>query len=136
MARWLLSFEAISPLNPDVQWTVGVSDWHYRNLRNHGHEKQIARLMLLREVLEGGTVKIYKGWCRPEKDDCFVYEGHPARDYKSLTINTPSPGGMVFIVFVLPNGEVDDWTWRFVAEDGGSRPDGINGELIWSANPS
>jgi len=135
MARWLLQFRAIDPRNVSGTWDVGVSERHYRYLQNHGHEKQIARLVLLQEVLEGGAVCIYKGWCRPEKEDCFVYEGRPTRDFKSLTIETPAPKAMAFLVFVLPDGEIDEWTWRPLNEDAGNRPDGISGELIWSANP-
>jgi hypothetical protein len=136
MARWLLSFQAIDPKNLDGHWKVGIPERHYRYLQNHGHEKQIARLLLVRDVLEGGAVNLYKGWSRPDKEDCFAYEGHPTRDFKSLTIETPAKAGMVFLVFVLPDGEIDEWTWRLLAEEGGNRPDGISGELIWSANPS
>ena len=135
MARWLLAFRAIDPKKLDGHWEVGVSERHYRYLQNHGHEKQIARLVLVHEVLEGGTINLYKGWSRPEKEECFVYEGRPTRDFKSLTIETPAKGGMAFVVFVLPDGEIDEWTWRLLTEDGGNRPDGITGELIWSANP-
>ena len=135
MARWLIPFRAIDPKNVDGHWSVGVTAQHYRYIQHHGHEKQAARLLLVKEVLEGGTVNLYKGWCRPERENCFVYEGHPTRDYKSLTIDTPAKAGMVFLVFVLPDGEIDEWTWRFLTDDGGNRPDGITGELIWSANP-
>jgi hypothetical protein len=82
MARWLLAFRAIDPKRLDGHWEVGVSERHYRYLQNHGHEKQIARLVLVQEVLEGGTVNLYKGWSRPEKEECFVYEGRPTRDFK------------------------------------------------------
>jgi hypothetical protein len=136
MARWLLPFRAINPKNLDSSWEIGVSERHYRYIQNHGHEKQIARLVLVQEVLEGGTVNLYKGWSRPEKEDSFVYEGRPTRDFKSLTIETPAPVGLVFLVFVLPDGEVDEWTWRPLTEDGGKQPDGIKGALIWSASPS
>jgi hypothetical protein len=136
MARWKVRFRAIDPRNLDGRWEVGVSDRHFRCLQNYGHEKQIARLVLVREVLEGATCNLYRGWSRPDKEDCYVYEGRPAHDFKSLTIETPVKEGMAFLVFVLPDGEIDEWTWRFLTEDGGNRPDGIRGELIWSANPS
>jgi hypothetical protein len=136
MARWLLTFRAMDPTNVDNQWEVGVSEGLYRYLQNNGHEKAIARLLLVRDVLEGGTTSIYRGWSWPDKDECFVYEGRPSRDYKSLTIDTPAPKRMVFLVFVLPDGAIDDWTWRPVAEEGENRPDGIAGELVWSVNRS
>lgn len=136
MARWLLPFQAIDPSNVDQSWEVGVSERLFRKIQNHGHEKALARLRLVHEVLEGGTQLLFRGWSRPDKDDCFVYAGCPSRDYKSLTIDTPAPKGMMFLVFVLPDGTIDEWTWRPFAEGEKDRPDGVTGELIWSRNPS
>jgi hypothetical protein len=136
MTRWLLTFEAIDPANVDHHWETGIPERLYRWLQNHGHEKALARLILVREVLSGGTLRIYKGWSRPGKHDCFVYVGRPRRDFKSLSIATPAPKGMVFLVFVLPDGTIDEWTWRPSAEDEENRPHGVTGELIWSLNPS
>jgi len=140
MARWLLTFHAIDPAALDKRWETGVPEWLYRHFRNQGHEKAIARLLLVREVLEGGTIDLYGGWSRPDKEDCFVYVGCPNRDFKSLTIETPAPKKMGkkmgFLVFVLPDGTIDEWTWRLLDEEGGNRPIGVTGELIWSLNPS
>ncbi len=136
MARWLLSFEAIHPTERDKTWETGVPERLYRELQNHGHEKAMGRLLLVREVLLEGARHIYGGWSRPDKDDCWVYVGCPNRDLKSLTIETPPPRGMVFLVFVLPDGTIDEWTWRRRAEEGEGRPEGITGELIWSLNQS
>jgi hypothetical protein len=136
MARWLLTVEAIDPTDVEQRWETGVPEGLYRALQRAGHEKAIARLYLVREVLAGGTTHTYRGWCRPDKDDCFVYVRRPDRDFKSLTIETPPPKGMVFLVFVLPDGTIEEWTWRPVAENETDRPDGVTGELIWSRNPS
>jgi len=135
MARWFVSFQAINPKDLATCWEVGVSERHYRSLQNHGHEKAIARLMLVKEVLKGGTIEIYSGWSRPDKQDCFVYTGRPRRDFRSLRIETPPDKRLIFLVFVLPDGEIDEWTWRCLAEDG-KRPEGVSGDLIWSVNPS
>ena len=136
MARWLLTFHAIDPDAVDKQWKTGVPEGLYRHIQHHGHEKAIARLLLVREVLEGGTISLFRGWSRPDKEDCFAYFGLPSRDFKSLTIETPAPKHMGFLVFVLPDGTIDEWTWRPLDEKGESQPTGVTGELIWSLNPS
>jgi hypothetical protein len=136
MARWLITFEAIDPVHPDKRWKTGIFQAHYSHLQRYGHEKQLARIMLVHHVMDpDSTLRIYQGWSRPGKDDCYVYAGKPEREFKSLTIETPPPPGIVFLVFVLPDGTIDDWTWR-PSTAGDGRPDGVMGELIWSANPS
>ena len=136
MARWFIEFEAIDPANVDRRWKTGIHEWLYRRLQHSGHEKALARLLLVNDVLSGGTTHIYRGWSRRGKDECFVYAGHPGRDFKSLSIETPAPKGMVFLVFILGDGTIDEWTWRPLAEDEEDRPQGVTGELIWSQNPS
>ncbi len=136
MARWQFTFRAIDPKALDKHWETGIPERLFQHIRHHGHEKAVARLVLVREVLEGGTIALYRGWPRLDKEDCFVYVGRPSRDYKSLTIDTPAPKGMGFLVFVLPDGTIDEWTWRQLDEEGEHRPDGVKGELIWSLNPS
>lgn len=133
MARWLLTFEAIDPRNLEGRWKTGILEKHYRKLTNQGHEKSVTRIVLVDEVLSSGTKCLYCGWSRPDKEDSFVYVGKPAHDFKSLSIETPAPPGMVFLVFVLPDGTVDEWTWRRIAA-GNYEPDGVDGELIWRAN--
>lgn len=135
MARWLISFEAIDPNDLHGRWKVGISEKHYTKLRHSGHEKALARTLLVGEVLSEGTKRIYRGWSRPDKEDSYVYVGAPKRDRKSLSIETPAPPGMVFLVFVLPDGTVDEWTWRRIAA-GDYEPEGVSGELIWQANQS
>ncbi len=136
--RWLLEFEAIDPRNPpDDKWSVGVPEWLYRQQQIHGHEKQSARLWLVADVLQGETRRLYEGWSRPGKDDdCYVYAGRPGRDFKSRTIETSPPKRMVFLIFVLPDGSIDDWTWRPCTDSDADSPSGVNGRLIWSLNPS
>lgn len=132
MSRWFLQFDAINPANPEDRWKTGIHQAHYRRLQVHGHEKALARIMLVNDVLTEGTLRIYGGWSRPDKDDCFVYVGRPTREFKSLSIETPPPPGMVFLVFVLPDGTVDDWNWR-PCQDNSDEPQGVEGELIWTA---
>lgn len=139
-SRWLLNFQAIDPKDPTSKtWRVGVQERKYRSAQHHGHEKEIARLMLVREVLEGGTIQLYEGWSRPDKEeDCYVYVGNPEGDYRSLSIQTPAPPRSFFLVFVLNDGTIDHWTWRKMAEreDGVEVPKDVTGKLIWSQNPS
>lgn len=133
MGRWQFSFIARNPENPeDDTWEVGVAENHYRQICNHGHEKAQARLVLVKEVLDH-TLSIYRGWCRPDKDDCFVYVGQPKDDWHKMRpeIIVPAPPGMVFLVFVLSDGTVDDWCWRKHADNDVGSPDGVTGELIW-----
>ena len=134
-SRWLLEYQAIDPKNPNGgTWTVSIAERRYRVAQNHGHEKEIARILLVQEVLEGGTSLLYEGWSRPEKDEnCYVYAGLPKSDYKSLSIQTPAPKKMYFLVFVLNDGTIDHWTWRRVA-DGANIPNDITGRLLWPEN--
>ena len=136
MGRWYIEFDAVNPNSPDKKWKTGVLESLYRKIRNCGHEKAIARLLLVREVLDEGAVAIFSGWSRPDRDDCFVYLGHPDHDFKSLSIETPPPLKMGFLVFVLPDGTIDEWTWRSLHEEGDIRPNGVSGELIWSLKQS
>jgi hypothetical protein len=130
MGRWLLSFVGIDPRNPqNEQREMGVKEEHYRYLQHHGDEKAIARLWLVGQVLQGGTACIYKGWGRG-KDDCHIYVGYPGEDRKSLTITTPPPPNMAFLVFVLPDGTIENWTWRPLIS-GGITPEGMEGEIVW-----
>ena len=130
MGRWYIPFSAIDPEHTERQWTVGIEEAHYTVLKHHGHEKQIARLMLVKETLDD-PIRIHKGWCRQDKEDSYVYVGKPTHDYRSLTIETPAPPGQLFLVFILPGGTIDEWTWRPVAEKTPETPQGVEGEVIW-----
>ena len=130
MSRWLHSFQAINPKTPPERWEVGVPEGLFRKLRQHGHTRKISRLILVDEVLSKGTIRIHGGWCRPDKDDCFVYEGRPERDYRGIEIETPAPPNMAFLVFVLPCGTIDDWTWRLLTDDN-KLPKDMSGKIIW-----
>ena len=136
MPRWLLPFnEAIDPNDLRGTWKTGIPEWLYKEVQIHGHEAKHARIAVIDEVLtRNGTIRLYRGWSRPGKDDCFVYVGQPEQDHRSLTIHTPAPKGMVFLVFVLTDGTIDDWGWR-PAKPGQTEPEGVSGELIWQVNP-
>jgi hypothetical protein len=135
--RWIVSFQAVDPNNPDGFWEVGVPPWLYKVHQNKGKESALSRLLLVGEVLQGGTIQLRRGWSRPGKDeDCYAYIGKPKRDYPSAQIDLPAPPGKVFVVFVLKDGAIDEWTWRNEVEDKGEfvNPDGVKGELIWPLN--
>ncbi len=136
MARWFLPFSAIDPRNFSCCWPVGISKKLYKIHQNKGNEKQIARIVLVDEILRPeNTIRIYKGWARFGKEDSFVYQGQPSRDYKSLAIETPPPPKMVFLVFILPDGTIDEWTWRSLRPDKENQVNGLAEEnLIWSKN--
>ena len=133
MTRWYFTLEAMDPNDTSRQWEVGIHRKLYESRQMHGHERSLARIILVHEVLSGNVTYIYSGWSRPDKDDCHVYVGFPDRDHKSSTIDTPAPKGMAFLVFVLPDGTIDEWTWRPIDEQSG-KPQGVKGELIWSRN--
>jgi hypothetical protein len=141
MPHWKWSFDAIDPNDTGKLWTVGIPHFIYEYAQHHGDEKRLARLVLINDVLcpedekgaEGkGTDRIYRGWSRHDKENCFVYEGSPVRDFYSFSIgmvNCPPPNA-VFLVFVLPDGAIDDWNWRHLGPDG--NPEGMSGEVIWT----
>src|SRR6185312_4934673 len=114
--RWIVEFQAIdprkSPIDSSRFWPVGIPEWLYRHHQHHGNEKALGRLFLVGELLQEKTEEIREGWCRPGKEDCFAYCGQLARDFKSPQIETPAPPGMTFVVFVLRDGSIDEWTWR------------------------
>ena len=131
MARWFLPFTSIDPKNLEDTWEIGILQNHYNAIRIHGHEKQIARIVCVDEVL-ADPASLFRGWNRPDKDNCFVYAGFPENDFKSLTISTSRPRNMIFLVFVLEDGTINDWNWREIDADAPMQPMGINGELIWT----
>jgi hypothetical protein len=67
--RWAIAFEAMDPKDTAHKWQVGISGDAYQRIRHSGHEKQVARLRLVREVLVSGTLRLYEGWSRPGKDE-------------------------------------------------------------------
>ncbi len=138
MSRWKYQFTTRHPRDRESKWQVGVSEELCRNFVKNGHDKSHARLMLVREVLEECLLAIYSGWSRPDKEDCFVYVGNPKSDWHKLSpqICVPAPPGMVFLVFVLGDGTVDNWTWRKHADGCPWAPNDITGELIWEHDKS
>jgi hypothetical protein len=129
--RWRIEFDARLPSNPNGQtWKVGIAAALLEVLQRHGHSVKQVRILLIEEVLND-THAIFQGWSRPGTDECFVYVGKPKHDCHGPTIETPAPPGMLFLVFVLPDGTIDDWNWRPAAKDDLTAPEGINGRRIW-----
>jgi len=130
-SKWRIEFEARLPGNPKRDtWTVGIAPALLDTLRINSHTVKQMRIMLVEGVLNA-PIAIFEGWSRPDMDDCFVYAGRPIQDYRGRGIETPPPPGMMFLVFVLSDGTIDDWNWRNVGEDDQDLPDGMNGRQLW-----
>lgn len=129
MGKWIHTFQALSPTG-DAPWPVGVTETKFRRLRENSHLVKLGRLALVAEVLENPTI-IVEGWNRPDTGDCLVYVGKPDKDYRSAAIELPAPQGMLFAVFVLRDGTVDDWNWRPVSSNDPELPDGVTGVIVW-----
>lgn len=131
MARWALSFAARNPTDLDGEWQIGVHGDKIQILRNRGHEQVLARYLLVEPVAQDPTM-IIRGWHRQDTNDsCFVYVGRPSRDYRGRNIEVPAPKGMLFLVFVLPDGTIDLWGWRPVDGNDPDMPSGMTGDVIW-----
>jgi hypothetical protein len=130
MSRWQIQFVTISPRDLNGVWEVGVSEAYIKCLRNQGHETPLVRILLVGQSLEH-PISIFEGWSRPEKEDCYVYVGNPESDYRSATIQTPAPPNSLFLVFILPDGTIDHWTWRSRAPGSTIIPEDVKGKLIW-----
>lgn len=129
--RWIIEFDARLPSKPDQEtWKVGIAPAKLEILQRYGHEAKLVRILLVSDVLRD-TYAIFEGWSRPDTDGCFVYAGKPGRDYPRRGIDTPAPPGMIFLVFVLPDGTIDDWNWRPINPEDPTIPEGINGRRIW-----
>jgi hypothetical protein len=129
--RWKIEFDARLPSNPDHEtWKVGIASSLLNTLQKQGHAVKQARILLVQDVL-GDTREIFQGWSRPDTDDCFVYTGSPRYDCRGPTIQVPPPRNMVFLVFVLRDGTIDDWNWRPLKPGDATVPEGINGRRIW-----
>ncbi len=136
MSRWFIAFSARKPDDPEgSKWEIGIQERRFRRLQEQGHTVPLGRILLVRDTLEN-TVSIIGGWSRPDKDDCFAYVGRPSRDFRGATIETPAPPGMLFVVFVLPDGEIEHWTWRRQSEGDPDVPEGMGEKVIWRQNKS
>jgi hypothetical protein len=139
MTRWKFQVETIDPRDVSKKWIVGVTEDHYRRIRDSNHEKEHARLLNVREVLEQ-PIAVYRGWDRIGQEDGFVYVGKPECDFHRIApmIQVPAPPGFSFLVFVHSGGKIDAWVWRKHIEDHPGTPEGNNGELLWPLpqNPS
>ena len=99
MSRWYYPFSAIDPGDTTRDWTVGIERAHYETLQKYGHEKAIARLILVKETLDDPT-RIYRGWSRQDKEDSYVYVGAPGHDFRTLSIELPAPPGRLFLASI------------------------------------
>lgn len=133
MPEWVHTFIAVHPKGKEA-FKVGLPRDLWRNITQHGHEVKRARLELVRDVLQA-PVEIRLGWARFGTEDCYVYVGKPEKDIRrgppDARIETPPPPGEVFLVFVLADGSIDEWTWRALAAD---HPSGVEGHVIWPPN--
>jgi hypothetical protein len=129
--RWKIEFDARLPSNPEQDaWKVGIPAATIDLLQKRNHHHRQARILLIEAVLSDPAA-IFEGWSRPEKEDCFVYAGNPGCDYYGACIEVPPPPGMIFLVFVLPDGTIDEWNWRPTKSDAPTEPQGIKGRKIW-----
>ncbi len=99
-------------------------------LKENGHSVKFVRTLLVKQVLDA-TTAIFAGWSSPDRDTCWVYVGEPTNDYRSATIEAPPQKERVFLVFVLPDGTIDDWGWRAWRQDDHGLPEEVKGELVW-----
>lgn len=129
MARWIYTFDALHPSGAK-HWTVGLLQAKMKTLHGNGHEVKLARAVLAGEVVTNPLI-IGKGWCRYDREDCLVYAGKPSRDLRGQNIETPPPNNMFLLVFVLPDGTIDDWAWRPASEQDPDVPSDITGDILW-----
>jgi hypothetical protein len=129
MARWKLTFPAQLPTDPAAQWGCGIHGQKLDILIKASDTVWLARIALIPPVLAEPR-RIIRGWGR-DKTDCWVYVGFPDCDYRSASIQTPPPTGMLFLVFVLNDGTIDHWTWRPICNDDPEMPEGMEGETVW-----
>lgn len=65
--QWKVSWEAMSPEDPEKTWRIGVSEPKLALLREKGHEFRLARLLLVDQVVREPLLLI-RGWDRPTKE--------------------------------------------------------------------
>lgn len=107
MAKWKFTIEAQSPAGQIGTWQTGFAARTLEFLISKGHKEKLARARLVEGVLKTPET-IIQGWGR-DKDDCLIYVGSPRQDFRSDSVETPPPRGMLFLVFVFPDGTIDDW---------------------------
>jgi hypothetical protein len=133
MSRWKYAYSVQSPDDPGKTRDVGISEKDLKFLYEHGHKEKLARARLVDEVFQDPVriLTIIRGWGR-DKDECVIYVTSPGHDYRSDSIETPSQPNRLFLIFVMPDGTIDDWNWRDIGNDG--RPEGVGGKIIWQQN--
>jgi len=128
MAKFRYEFSTQDPTGGvGDTWKVGIPEWLFCEVRKYEHQAKFGRIRCILEMIESPSA-IYKGWCRQGTEECWVYEGDVSTDYRSLQIETPQPPGTRFVVFILPDGSIDDWTWR--EQDDHGKPLDV-GQRVW-----
>jgi hypothetical protein len=129
MPDWSIAFDAQHPEDPTRTWKIGIRKGFLEGLHARGHESRIATARLIQGCVLPPEVLI-GGWGRG-KGDCLVYVGCPGHDFRTLSIECSPPPGRAFLVFVLPDGTIDDWGWREVEKQGVAVPRDMKGTIIW-----
>ena len=129
MTKWQIAIEAQSVDGTGFR-RVGIPESKLAGLFRFGDVKKLARLRLVADVLKS-PYAIVQGWDRPERDGCSAYVGSPLSDFHSERVEVPSPRGMVFVVFLLADGTIDDWNWRKAHDEDPCLAEGLKGEILW-----
>jgi hypothetical protein len=79
------------------------------------------RIQCVADVLRD-PIHVVEGWNREGYESARCYIGRP-QDHPSEGITLPPKPGMCFLVFVLPNGKIEEWGWEKLdpADDGSCR---------------
>lgn len=111
---------------------------HTEGLGRKRLDPRYARLMLVPEVVQCPTI-VLKGWQREGYEDALIYVGKPSKDFRSPTIETPPPKGMVFLVFVTPHTyTISDWRWERADDSDPDLPENVSKRcerVLWPTSP-
>ena len=96
------TIEALDPFDASgcSTITLRLDCEHTDGLRMMNLDARYARIMLIPEVVRRPRI-VLRGWRREGFEQGLIYVGRPERDYRSPTIETPPPKGMVFCVFSI-----------------------------------
>jgi len=64
-------------------------------------------------------------------EECYVYAGSPNKDYIGDRIEVPPPPNCLFVIYILPTGDIDGWGWRTKSEEDPLLPENFQGQVIW-----
>ena len=121
------------PKRPDDStWEVCVPHGVVQHCQKHRHVSKLFGLAAVDFVLRDPKT-IFKGWNRDRTEECWVYVGWPPRKRRDADVDLPSDKTQLFMVYVFPDGSVQDWEWRKRSEEDLWKPEGVDGE-IWRAS--